>query len=76
MQTVECKCVRAFDFGISRRKRRKRIAKKKSTKRRNVQMKEVAKGSWAAWGKFSIPYKVQTGEEGIYQNIEHNCYEG
>ena len=52
------------------------MAKKKSTKKRNVQTKEVAKGSWAAWGKFSIPYKVQTGEEGIYQNIEHNCYEG
>ena len=28
VQTVECKCVRAFDFGISWRKRRKRIAKK------------------------------------------------
>ena len=34
------------------------MAKKKSTKKRNVQTKEVAKGSWAAWGKFSVPYKV------------------
>ena len=34
--------------------------KKKSTKKRNVQTKEVAKGSWAAWGKFSVPYKGGT----------------
>jgi hypothetical protein len=49
---------------------------KRSQRRREMCQKEVAKGSWAAWAEFSVPYKVQTREEGIKQNIEHYCYEG
>ena len=39
----------------------------RTQRRREMCKKEVAKGSWAAWGKFSVPYKVQTREEGIKQ---------
>ena len=49
---------------------------KRSQRRREICKERGWQGSWAAWGKFSVPYKVQTREEGIYQNIEHNCYEG
>ena len=49
--------------------------KKKSKKKRNMQRKRLARVV-GGMGQIFVPYKVQTREEGIKQNIEHNCYAG